>query len=86
MAGSPRIEARRNSQIKNYSICRKSKKLSGSHNEKDFVELDEYQQQCVDHRMKGNARSWEPSNGIIEEWTPWNRYGEPINIWRYYKK
>jgi len=60
-------------------------KRTDADKENDSQDIDEYQRAWIDHRMEGNARSWERWNGTIEEWEPWNRYGEPINIWRYYK-
>jgi hypothetical protein len=52
--------------------------------ENDFHDSDEYQAEWVERKIK--SQRWERCNGMIEEWTPWNRFTEPINQWRYYKK
>jgi hypothetical protein len=71
-------------KILNYATKQAQKSFTDK--EKEFEVIDEYQHAWVDHRMKGSARSWARWNGVIEVWEPWNRYGEPVNIWRYYKK
>jgi hypothetical protein len=51
----------------------------------DFDDLNIEQQEWVEGQLN-ESRSWERWHGMIEEWEPWNRYGQPVNIWRYYKK
>lgn len=52
---------------------------------KDFHRLNEEQEGWVKRKMAAPAWTWEMWDGLIEEWTPWSSFGEPINVWRYYK-
>lgn len=54
--------------------------------EKDFEDINEFQNHWIKARMEGPASSWKRWGGVIDEWTPWSRLGEPVNIWRYYRK
>ena len=77
-----------NTRIKKIiNYAERQKKRTASEKEKDFEEIDEFQQEWFEARMKGNARSWETWDGhlVKEEWGPWNRFGVPVNIWGYYK-
>jgi hypothetical protein len=69
-----------------YEYARRQEQRSVTDKEKDVEQIDEFQNAWVEARIKGPASSWERWDGMIEEWTPWNRFGEPINQWRYYKK
>ena len=64
----------------------RQKQRTEAEQENDFQDITEHQAELIERRIKGNARSWERWDGMIEEWTPWNRFGEPINQWRRYKK
>jgi len=68
------------------AYAKRRKLRSNKEKENDFHAIDEYQDEWIEYRMSGPARSWERWDGVVEEWTPWNRFGEPINQWRYYKK
>lgn len=60
----------------------------------DYQVIDEFQNVWVEARIRAPASKWQrwwwsedrPDSKVIEEWEPWNRFGEPVNIWRYYKK
>jgi len=53
----------------------------------DFQEVTEEQQGWINHRINAPARTWERWNAdkVREVWEPWNRFGEPVNRWRYIK-
>jgi hypothetical protein len=70
-------------KIKEYA--ERQKKRTAAEKENDFQDIDEFQNEWVEARMKGPRRSRERWDGMIEEWEPWNRFGEPVNRWRRYK-
>lgn len=73
--------------------ARKQERRTAAQKQQDFQHIDEFQEQWVQTKMKirGSAKSWQrwwwddnrPESHIIEEWEPWDRYGNPVNIWRY---
>jgi hypothetical protein len=73
-------------RLKILEYAKRQQKRTVTDKEKDFEEIDEFQNAWVEQRIKEPASSWERWDGMIEEWEPWNRYGEPVNIWRRYKK
>jgi hypothetical protein len=72
-------------RLKIEAYAKRQEQRTDVEKENDFQQIDEFQAEWFEKRMKGNARSWERWHGMIEEWEPWNRYGEPVNIWRYHK-
>jgi len=54
--------------------------------ENDFQDIYEFQNKWIEHKINEPSRSWERWDGTFEEWEPWNRFGETVNIWRRYKK
>ena len=61
-------------------------KRTAAEKAKDCQDIDEFQNASVEARIRAPASTWERWDGMIEEWEPWNRFGEPVNKWRYYKK
>jgi hypothetical protein len=52
----------------------------------ELDELSDEQGQWTDRKMSCPLICWERWDGIIEEWMPWNGFGEWVNVWRHYKK
>jgi hypothetical protein len=75
-------------RLKILEYAKRQKQRSVIDTENDCQDITECQQEWVEARIniRKPASSWERWDGMIDEWTPWNRFGEPINQWRYYKK
>jgi hypothetical protein len=40
------------------------------------------QKKWIKRKMNQPTECWKRWDGIVEEWTPWGMFGDPINIWR----
>jgi hypothetical protein len=76
------------SKIRNQKILDYAKRYSNrtdTEKEAEFEGLNEEQEKWSKKRLAVLNWTWQRWDGDIEEWIPWNRYGEPINEWRFYK-
>jgi len=44
------------------------------------------QKEWILHRLHAPDWTWQRWHDMIEEWTPWNRFGKWVNVWRCYNK
>jgi hypothetical protein len=71
-------------KIRDYA--QRQSKRSITDKKHDYQNLTEEQKKWVKTRMVSPAWTWLTFNGdhVLEEWEPWDRYGEPVNRWRCY--
>jgi hypothetical protein len=80
------VNFRENRRIKILEYAQRYSKRTDTEKESDFEDINEEQEEWVKKRITAPSWAWQRWDGIIEEWTPWNRFGDPINQWRCYKK
>jgi hypothetical protein len=87
VASSSNLDPSELRRLKILEYAARQRKQTKADKRKDSRRLTEYQKIWVENRMNGSKRSWDRWNAdeVREEWEPWDRYGEPISIWRFHK-